>query len=381
MAEFNTKLVQGIKLGDNETGAVNPPIYNSSTYEYKTLEKTPRWDYERSGNPTREFLEKQIAQLEGGVRGFAYASGMAAIHGVFALFRPGDHIVLSKTIYGGTFRLINQYLKKWGIEFTTVDIQDLTAIEAAIKENTKAIYLETIDNPFLQVASVKQIALISSKHDILTIVDNTFLTPYLQQPLLLEADVVIHSATKYLSGHSDTTAGLVVVKDEALGEKIWFYQNAIGGTLAPENANLVRHGIQTLAVRMDRQMANVELIINALNDSDKVAKIHYPGLAGDASDQIAHDELNGFGGVISITFSDDVDIVSAIGKLKIFRLAVSLGAVESLVEQPYSMSHAELPIPERLAAGITPQLVRFAVGIEDGEDLVADIIHAFQMGL
>lgn len=379
MAEFNTKLVQGIKLGDNETGAVNPPIYNSSTYEYKTLEKTHRWDYERSGNPTREFLEKQIAQLEGGIRGFAYASGMAAIHGVFALFRPGDHIVLSKTIYGGTFRLINQYLKKWGIEFTTVDIQDLTAIEAAIKENTKAIYLETIDNPFLQVASVKQIALISSKHDILTIVDNTFLTPYLQQPLLLGADVVIHSATKYLSGHSDTTAGLVVVKEEALGEKIWFYQNAIGGTLAPENANLVRRGIQTLAVRMDRQMANVELIINALNDSDKVAKIHYPGLAGDASDQIVHDELNGFGGVISITFSDDVDIVSAIGKLKIFRLAVSLGAVESLVEQPYSMSHAELPIPEHLAAGITPQLVRFAVGIEDGEDLVADIIHAFQI--
>lgn len=379
MPAFNTQLVQGVNVGDNITGAINPPIYNSTTFELTAYGTTPKWEYARCGNPTREYLEKLMAQLEHGSRGFAYASGMAAIHGVFALFKPGDHIILSSTIYGGTFRLVNQYLKKWNIEFTNVDIQDLTAIQAAIKPNTKAIYFETIDNPFLKVANVKRIAKLSQQNNFLTIVDNTFLTPYLQQPLDLGADIVIHSATKYLAGHSDTTAGIVVAKNEKLGEQLRQYQNSIGGTLAPENANLVRRGIQTLSVRMDRQISNVKALLKVLENSPKVAKIHYPGYAGDDSDLIAQDELNGYGGVLSVTFTDDVAIGAAINKLKIFRLAVSLGAVESLVEQPYSMSHAELSDSERLAAGITPQLVRFAVGIEAENDIISDIKQAFNL--
>lgn len=379
MTEFNTDLIHGAKVNDNQTGAINPPIYNSSTYAFPSLDTFPKWDYERSGNPTREALENQIATLEHGAHGLAFASGVAAIHATLAIFKPGDHIIVSKHLYGGTIRLFNDYFVPLGLTITTVDIQNIAAIEKAVTPNTKAIYFETIDNPLLHVASVKQIAKIAQAHTLLTIVDNTFLTPYLQQPLDLGADIVIHSATKYLSGHGDVLAGLVVAKDEEIGKQIAFIQNAIGGVLSPEDANLVRRGIQTLAVRLDRIQDNARLLLATLQASKQVVKIHYPGLAGDRSDQVYQEEIQGGGGVISVEFADSVDLVKALGKLKYFKLATSLGAVESLIEVPFTMSHTEVPESKRLEDGITPSLVRIAVGIEDGHDLVNDLQQAFDL--
>ncbi|WP_137596805.1 trans-sulfuration enzyme family protein [Paucilactobacillus kaifaensis] len=378
MTEFNTRLVHGQGVNDNQTGAVNVPVYNSSTYQYPAIDSQVRWDYARSGNPTREYLEKQIALLENGTQGFAFASGMAAIHAAFAIFKPGDHIVIGEQIYGGTYRLIEQYFNERGIEFTAVDTQDLAAVKHAIIPATKAIYFEPITNPLLHVTSVTQIAKIAKQHNVLTIVDNTFLTPYLQRPLDLGADIVVHSATKYLGGHSDVIAGLVVTKTEELGKKIYFIQNALGGVLSPESANLVRRGIQTLAVRMDRQQENSFAIIDFLKNRDEVTEINYPGIKGSSDNQIAATECSGFGGMLSFELKQDVDATAFVNQLHLFKLAVSLGAVESLVELPYQMSHAELPPVERLKAGITPQLVRLSVGIEAATDLISDLTQSFE---
>ncbi|MCP9329614.1 trans-sulfuration enzyme family protein [Liquorilactobacillus satsumensis] len=373
MAGFNTQLVHGKEIKDNNTGAVNIPVYNSSTYQYPKVGENVRWDYARSGNPTREFLEKQIAQLEHGACGFAFASGMAAIHAAFAIFRPGDHILIGDQLYGGTYRLLNQYFKLQGIAFTTVDTRNLEKVEAAIQNNTKAIYFEPVTNPLLQVTSVREIATIAKRHNLLTIVDNTFLTPYLQRPLELGADLVVHSATKYLSGHSDVIAGLVVAKTAALGQKIYFVQNALGGVLSPESANLVRRGIQTLGVRMEREQQNVAALIEFLQQRPEVVQLNYPGIAGTKDHAIAARECRGYGGVFSFVLDANTDATTFVNNLHLLKLAVSLGAVESLVELPYEMSHAELPPQERIQAGITPQLIRCAIGIEDCEDLIADI--------
>ncbi|KRM10306.1 PLP-dependent aspartate aminotransferase family protein [Paucilactobacillus suebicus] len=376
MTGFNTKLIHGQNINDNQTGAVNVPVYTSSTYAYPDINGKVRWDYSRSGNPTREYLEKQIAQLEHGTNGFAFASGMAAIHAAFSIFKDGDHVLIGDQIYGGTYRLINDYFQSRGLTFTSVNTQNLEEVEAAIQPNTKAIYFEPVTNPLLHVTSVRAIAEIAKKHDILTIVDNTFLTPYLQQPLDLGADIVVHSATKYLGGHSDVIAGLVVTKNEELGKQIYFIQNALGGVLSPENANLVRRGIQTLSVRMDRQQENACKLIDFLNSREEVATIHYPGVEGSHDHEVAAEECDGFGGVFSFELADDVDATEFVNSLQLIRLAVSLGAVESLAELPYEMSHAELPVAERLAAGITPQLIRISVGIEDAEDLIGDLKQA-----
>ncbi|WP_412990042.1 trans-sulfuration enzyme family protein [Pediococcus siamensis] len=381
MTGFNTQLVHGIPILDNQTGAVNIPIYNSSTYAYPSATSKVHWDYERSGNPTREFLEKQIAELENGKNGFAFASGMAAIHAVFAIFKPGDHIIIGKQIYGGTYRILNQYFKERGIAFTAIDTTKPDLVEPAIRASTKAIYFEPITNPLLHVTSVAAIAKIAHQHRLLTIVDNTFLTPYLQKPLELGADIVVHSATKYLGGHSDVVAGLVVTNSEELGKQIYFIQNALGGVLSPENANLIRRGIQTLAVRMDRQEANAKKIIKFLEDRPEIVKIYYPGIKGTQDYLIASQELRGFGGVLSFELAESVNAVAFVNHLRLIRLAVSLGAVESLAELPYEMSHAELPPAERLKAGIDPQLVRLAVGIEDSQDLIADVKQALEQAV
>ena len=381
MTGFNTKLVYGKGLNnlhDNCTGAVNVPLYQSTTYAFKDIDGENKYDYSRSLNPTREYLEDQIACLEDAKHGFAYASGSAAIHAVFTLFKPGDHIVVSKNIYGGTFRLINDYLKNLDIEFTQVDTQDLKDVESAIKPNTKAIYFETIDNPFMKVTSVKHIAEIAHKHGIFTIVDNTFLTPYLQQALNLGADIVIHSATKYLGGHSDVIAGLVVTNNEEVADKLYFCQNAVGGILAPEDCMLVIRGIKTLSVRLDRHIQNAQKVLQYLDSkSDEIKHIYYPGRAGDETDEIARNELKGYGGVITFELNDNVDPKSFVNSPELIWLAVSLGSVESLIELPYYMTHAELPVEERNKVGITPQLVRLSVGLEDPEDLIADLEQAF----
>lgn len=373
MTEFNTKLVHGQPQNDNNTGAVNVPIYNSSTYIYPSVESKVKYDYARSGNPTRNYLEEQVAELEDGYRGFAFSSGSAAIHAVLAIFKPGDHLIIGKEIYGGTFRIINEFFKRWQIQFTAVDTQDPAEIEAAIRSNTKAIYFESFTNPLLHVTSVRKTAEVAQKHRLLTIVDNTFLSPYLQRPLDLGADIVIHSATKYLSGHSDVIAGMVVAKNQSLADRIYFNQNAIGSTLSPEDSNLVRRGIQTLAVRMDRHLSNAQKIVEFLQSRSEIAKIYYPGIAGTKDHEIAAQETDGFGGIVSFELQKGLDTTKFVEGTKVIQLAVSLGAVESLIELPYKMTHAELSPQEQQKAGITHQLVRLSVGIEDAKDLIKDL--------
>ncbi len=376
MTSFNTKLVHGEPQNDNNTGAVNVPIYNSSTYIYPSVDAKVKYDYARSGNPTRNYLEEQVAQLENGCRGFAFSSGSAAIHAVLAIFKPGDHLIIGKEIYGGTFRIINEFFKRWQIEFTAVDTQNLDEIRQAIKPNTKAIYFESFTNPLLHVTSVAGVSKVAKANNLLTIVDNTFLSPYLQRPLNLGADIVIHSATKYLSGHSDVIAGIAVAKDEDIADKIYFNQNAIGSTLSPEDSNLVRRGIQTLSVRMDRHLSNAQKIVEFLQTRSEIAKIYYPGIAGSKNHEIAAKEADGFGGIVSFELADGLDSTKFVEGTKLIQLAVSLGAVESLIELPYKMTHAELSPEEQLKAGITHQLVRLSVGIEDVNDLIDDLAQS-----
>ncbi|WP_119317936.1 trans-sulfuration enzyme family protein [Companilactobacillus formosensis] len=376
MTNFNTKLVHGEPQNDNNTGAVNVPVYNSSTYIYPSVDAKVKYDYARSGNPTRNYLEEQVAQLENGCRGFAFSSGSAAIHAVLAIFKPGDHLIIGKEIYGGTFRIINEFFKRWQIEFTAVDTQNLDEIRQAIKPNTKAIYFESFTNPLLHVTSVAGVSKVAKANNLLTIVDNTFLSPYLQRPLNLGADVVIHSATKYLSGHSDVIAGIAVAKDKDIADKIYFNQNAIGSTLSPEDSNLVRRGIQTLSVRMDRHLSNAQKIVEFLQTRPEIAKIYYPGIAGSKDYEIAAKEADGFGGIVSFELADGLDSTKFVEGTKLIQLAVSLGAVESLIELPYKMTHAELSTEEQLKAGITHQLVRLSVGIEDVHDLIDDLAQS-----
>lgn len=378
MVDFNTELIHGAEVNDNSTGAVNPPIYNSSTFAFDDVTVPIKWDYARSGNPTREALEELIKKLESGYKGFGFSSGLSAIHGVLSIFEPGDHLVVGDTVYGGTFSQLNDYFKRWGLEITAVNTQNLNEVKQAIKENTKAIYFETFSNPLLRVTDVAAISQIAKENHILEIVDNTLLTPYLQQPLKLGADIVIHSATKYLGGHSDLIAGLVVVNNEQLAKKIYFSQNRLGGTLSPETSNLVRRGIQTLAVRLDRQIENTNKIIAYLKENDLVAKINYPSVNKDSKDyEIALRTTNGFGAVLSFEIKAGYDAIKLVNSLKLFKIAVSLGAVESLVELPATMTHFEIPRNQRLKIGIKDELIRIAVGLESADDLINDLKQAF----
>ncbi|MCZ2465043.1 trans-sulfuration enzyme family protein [Limosilactobacillus vaginalis] len=376
MTRFDTKLVHAPAQHDNNTGAVTTPIYKATTFAYPEIGAPVKDDYSRSGNPTRRALEEQLAALEEGTAGFAFSSGMAAIHAALAIFKQGDHLIVGNQIYGGTFRLLHQFFERWGLKITAVDTRNLAAIEAAIQPNTKAIYFEPVTNPLLQVTSVQKVAALAQQHHLLTIVDNTFLSPYLLQPLTLGADIVIHSATKYLSGHSDVSAGAVIVKDRELAERVYFIQNALGSILSPEDSNELARGIKTLSLRLGRQIANVKELVNYLQGLGEVKKIYYPGIKGLPGYQELRQEAKGVGGVFSFELTESVDPVKFVNNLRLFKLAVSLGAVESLVELPSKMSHAELSPEEQLAAGIKPGLIRMAVGIEDFHDQIADIQQA-----
>ena len=386
MTRFNTQLVHGLPVDDNDTGAVNPPIYNSTTYAFERVDAMPRYDYARSGNPTRDFLERQIAQLERGKRGFAFASGLAAIHAVLSTFKPGDRIVVGDNIYGGTYSQLNEFFTRWGLVVESVNTRDDAALESAVRGDrangvapARAVYFETLTNPLLKVNDVRAISATAHRHGALSIVDNTFATPYLQQPLSLGADVVIHSATKYLAGHSDVNAGLVIVSSEDLANRVYFAQNRLGGVLAPAECDSVRRGIQTLALRMDRQQENANAIARYLLAHPLVKSVHYPGLPGAGDQRLAVKGLKGAGGVLSFEVVPGVDPADVLNNLHIFRLAVSLGAVESLAELPCRMTHFELPREERLKVGITDELVRLAVGIEDANDLIEDLGQAFDI--
>ena len=398
MAGFNTQLVHGVDLEDNVTGAVNPPIYNSSTYSFPTVTSQPRWDYARTGNPTREFLERQIAQLEHGTHGFAFASGLAAVSAVLSTFSPGDRIVVGNNVYGGTYSLFNKHFSRWGLRCSYADTLDPDVFERIVSgqsqeqtpavgdthekiehrahEPQQAVYFETLTNPLLQVNNVRTLAQIAHRHGALVIVDNTFVTPYLQQPLELGADIVIHSATKYLAGHSDVIAGLVVTANDTLAERLHYAQNRLGAVLSPNDSDAVRRGIQTLALRVERAQDNTLAVAEYLRDHPAIATVHYPGLEPD-HERIAQDNaLGGFGAVLSFEVAAGVNPEILLNNLRVFRLAVSLGAVESLAEYPSRMTHFELPRKERLKVGITDELIRLAIGIEDVEDLIADLDQA-----
>lgn len=387
MTYFETQLVHGVPVGDNSTRAVNPPIYNSSTYAFDNVREYPRWDYARSGNPTREAVEKQITLLEHGVAGFAFSSGLAAIHAVFSIFEPGDHIITGDNIYGGTYSLVHEFFERWGLTFSQADTTSAAAIEEAFvqakKEGhpAKAIYFEVLTNPLLKMSDVSVVAEIAKKHNALVIIDNTFVTPYGQQPLDRGADIVIHSATKYLSGHSDVMAGVAVTNRDELAKKLYFALNRVGGALAPHDCALLRRGIQTLALRMERHQSNALAVAQWLEDNEYVTHVNYPGLKSNQYHELAVAQLGTFGGVVSFELDERVDAAIMLESLKLFTLAVSLGAVESLAELPCHMTHFELSHEERLKVGITDGLVRLSVGIEDVRDLIADLDQAIRAAI
>jgi cystathionine beta-lyase len=374
--EFRTKLIHGGISQDQETGAVSVPIYQTSTYKQLAVGQPKQYEYSRSGNPTRFALEELIAELEEGVRGFAFASGLAATHTIFSLFQSGDHILLGDDVYGGTFRLLQQIFKKNGLTYTLIKTdgpQAIQRIAAAIRPETRGIFLETPTNPLLKITDIQEVAAIAKKKDLVTIVDNTFATPYFQRPLALGADIVIHSATKYLGGHSDVVAGLVVTNQPELAEQIGFLQNAIGGVLGPHDSWLVQRSIKTLALRMEAHQANALKIAMWLQEHGAVANVYYPGLPSHKGYEIAKKQMSGFSGMISFELKAEKQVASFVESLTLFTLAESLGGVESLVEVPAIMTHASIPSSIREKAGINDGLIRLSIGIEDAADLWRDL--------
>lgn len=376
--KLNSKLIHAGIDGDTLTGSVNVPIYQTTTYKQSSLGVHKGYEYSRTGNPTRAALEKLIADLEEGSAGFAFASGMAATTAILSLFKSGDTIILSSNVYGGTFRVLDRIFRNFGIGPKIVDTTDLQALDDAITPDVKAILIESPANPLLTITDIAGAAAIARKHGILSIVDNTFLTPYLQRPLTLGVDIVVHSATKYLGGHSDVLGGLAVVKDPALAEQIHFIQNATGGVLQPFDSFLLIRGIKTLGVRMDRHSANALTVAEFLKDSPAIKNVYYPGLPEHPGYDINRRQADSGGGMISFELTPDHDQVRFFENLRMITLGESLGGVESLISHPATMTHASIPREIREKVGITDQLIRLSVGIEDSADLISDLNQAFQ---
>lgn len=371
-----TLLIHGGIPGDPHTGAVSVPIYQVSTYKQEEVGKHKGFEYSRTGNPTRAALEKLIADLEGGEAGFAFASGMAAITAVMMLFDSGDHIVLTDDVYGGTYRVMANVLNRFGLESTFVDTSDIANIEAHIRPNTKAIYIETPTNPLLKITNLKAAAAIARAHGLLLIVDNTFSTPYFQTPLELGADIVIHSATKYLGGHSDVVAGLAVVRTAELAERLHYVQNSTGGILGPQDSWLLMRGMKTLGVRMEEHEQNARAIAAFLAEHQAVTRVYYPGLPEHPNHELAKAQMRGFGGMISFDVGSLERAETVLSRVRYFTLAESLGAVESLISLPGKMTHASIPKERREQLGITDGLIRLSVGLEDVNDLIDDLAQA-----
>ena len=373
---INSALIHGGISNDERTGAVNVPIYQTSTYQQDGLGKMRGYEYSRTGNPTREALEALIAELEEGVAGFAFASGMAAITAVLSLLHSGDRVLISSNVYGGTFRLLAQVFDHFSISYTIADTTDAAKYEADITDDVKAVIIESPANPLMTVTDIREIADISHKHDLLVIVDNTFMTPYLQKPLTLGADIVVHSATKYLGGHSDVVAGLAVVNSEELAKKIAFIQNSTGGVLPPFDSFLLIRGIKTLGVRMDRHVDNALKAAEFLQEHKAVKHVYYPGLATDPGYATNQKQAKNGGVMISFELHENYDIEKFFESLKLVMLAESLGGVESLVCHPSTMTHASIPADIRAKVGITDGLIRLSTGIEDIRDILADLDQA-----
>ena len=381
MAKFNYKtietgLIHGGIYGDQYTGAVNVPIYQTSTYEQQGLGQNKGWEYSRTGNPTRAALEALIAELEGGSHGFAFASGMAALTAVLSLFKSGDKIIISSNVYGGTFRVLDKIFKNFNISYSIEDTTDLEGLDKKITDDVKAILVETPANPLLTITDLEGIAKIAKKHGILSIVDNTFMTPYLQRPIEQGIDIVVHSATKYLGGHSDVVAGLAVVHNKELAERLAFIQNATGGVLGPFDSFLLIRGIKTLGVRLDRHTENALKIAKWLTGQSSVKKVYYPGLESSQGYEINKKQAKNGGAMISFELKENYDHKAFFSSLGLISLAESLGGVESLACHPASMTHASIPREIREKVGITDGLIRLSVGIEGAEDLIADLQQA-----
>ena len=374
--DLATRLVQLGVGRDERTGAISFPIYPSATYRHPGVGESTGYDYTRSGNPTRQLLEEGLATLEGGSRGLAFASGMAALTTLFLHFSAGDHIVLSEDLYGGTYRLVDQIFAKLGLTASYVDTTDPAQVAAAITPQTRALLIETPGNPLLGVADIAALSTLCRKHKLLFIVDNTFLTPLLQRPLDLGADVVVHSGTKYLGGHNDLCSGVLVAKDAQLGERLYFLQNATGGVLPPQDCWLLIRSLKTLSLRMERHCSNALTLARWLKRHPKITAVYYPGLEDHPGHELSKRQTKGFGGMLSFRVENPELARAVLKKLRLISFAESLGGVESLMTLPAVQTHADIPLTERERLGITDTLLRFSVGVERVEDLIADLEQA-----
>lgn len=375
--KFGSKLIHNGHEIDKTTGALSTPIYQVSTYQ-QDIFVPQEYDYSRSGNPTRKALEETIAILEGGKRGFAFASGMAATSSALSIFSAGDHIIVCEDVYGGTYRITTTFFQRFNLEVTFTDASNLDNIKNSIKKNTKAIFLETPSNPLLKITDIKGAVKIAKDNDLLVLIDNTFMSPYLQRPLELGCDIVIHSATKFIGGHSDVIAGLVVVKDEALAKRIYAVQNGFGAILGPQDSWLLLRGVKTLKVRLDYQQQNAIKLSEWFVKNPNVNKVYYPGLLDHPGREINEGQADGPGAVLSFEAKDDETARRFMKKVKLAAVAVSLGGVETIISYPARMSHASIPKNERERLGIKDSLIRVSAGLEDIDDLIEDFGRAFE---
>jgi cystathionine beta-lyase/cystathionine gamma-synthase len=375
---FSTDAIHAGQHPDEVTGAVITPIYQTSTYAQEELGKHKGYEYGRTQNFTRQALEANVAALEKGKYGIAFGSGLAATQALMSLVKAGEHVIVSNNVYGGTYRLFELIMKDYGIEFSWVDTSDSANIEKAIKNNTKLVYVETPTNPMLKLTNLTEVANICIKRNLLSIVDNTFMSPYFQNPLTFGCDIVLHSTTKYINGHSDVIGGIIITSNDKVHERIRYIQNAGGAVPSPFDCWLVLRSTKTLAVRMERHNKNAIELANFLVDSKIAVKVYYPGLKSHPQHELARIQMRGFGGMISADFEDVEKAKKLLKNVKVFTLGESLGGVESLISHPASMTHASVPKEERDKMGITDSLVRFSVGIEDIEDLITDIENALK---
>lgn len=378
--KFNTKTIHGGQQHDQSTGAVMTPIFQTSTYAQQSPGKHKGYEYSRGENPTRHALEKAFASIENGTHGLAFSSGLAATDCVMRLFNPGDHIIAGDDLYGGSYRMFTKLFEKYGLKFSFVDMNNPSNVKSAITENTKLIWLETPTNPLLKVADIREITKIAKENNLLTAVDNTFATPYNQRPLDLGADIVMHSATKYLGGHSDVVMGALMVKDEELAKKLHFIQFAAGAIAGPMDCFLALRGVKTLALRVERHNENGLKVAKFLENHSKIQSVYYPGFESHPNHKVAKSQMKGFGGMLSFRLKEDSRDATfkVLENFKVITLAESLGGVESLVNHPATMTHASIPAEEREKLGITDSLIRLSVGVEDVDDLIEDIANAIE---
>ncbi|OHD34541.1 MAG: cystathionine gamma-synthase [Spirochaetes bacterium GWD1_27_9] len=377
--KYQTLILHNGNEIDKATGALNIPIYQASTFNQEDVEIHQKYTYARSENPTREALEKTVASLESGKHGYAFSSGMAAISSAISAFiEQGDHIIATSDIYGGSYRILTQFFNKFGVTTTLVDTTDLNNIKDAIKPNTKLLFLETPSNPLLKVTDIVGCVEIAKKHNLITILDNTFMSPYFQRPIELGIDVVVHSATKFIGGHSDVIGGVTVVKNDEYAKKIYFVQNGFGAILSPQDSFLLLRGIRTLKVRMEESQNSAIKIANHLKTLDWIEEVYYPGLNSHKGHNILKTQASGFGGVLSFKTKNVEQVKRIMKNVKLWAVAVSLGGVESILSYPARMSHYAIPKDQREKMGVTDNLLRLSVGLEDPDDLINDLEDAIK---